>query len=605
MNSDEWFIRENGLFVRLRGYWRKRFSFDHLMLRLPERPRRFLVLTRHFFDRFFQNETIPFEDQMKEKLIAALVMLGILGGHIGLCLFGRYMMMEKHIFLVQDPGTWVDKCYFLSFFMALLAFLVVLDWDAMFVDQRDARNLLALPISHRTVFRAKFGASLIFIALYTAAVNSVSLGVVVFFLPQFRSRSSAFLIQYGCAHLISTTAAFVFTFFLFALVNAVLMIIFSPRWYRRLAWIFRFPLLIGLMVFLMMFVIQSLIKPDTFNWLSRILVNGKGLDLFFPPLWFTGLYESLLGNKTIIFDFGAQTALVAIIGFPLLYFYAMSLCFRRHLERTESPAERATFLSRPKKVLSGLFQAIALRHQTERAVYHFVARTIKTSAPHRLKIIGALALGIGLSLILLLFPGLSDPALSIRRTNVLAAPILIGFFLVIGLRSVVTLPISGESNWVFRLTETIDRARYFQGMKKALIIRVLAPVFSILFLFFAFLWNWRYAGLHILYAASLTLVLMELFFWKFNKIPFACLSLPGKAKIHFYGIAYTFAGILFIQGSSRLEKILLANSAFLGVFFGLVAVLLIGLKKYQASVMTRGAEILYEDMPEKPLILLE
>ncbi len=575
------------------------------MTRLPEQPRRSLVLTRHFFNRIFQNEIIPFEEQMKEKMVAAWVMLAVLGGHIAISLFGRYGMMEKYIFLVKDPGSWADKCYFISFFSALLALLVVLDWEAMFLDERDARNLLVLPLKSRTVFRTKFASFFIFITLYTAAVNAVATGVVVFFLPQFRSKSLVFLIRYAAAHWISTTAAFVFTFFLFALINAVFLIVFPPLWYRRIAWIFRFVLLIGLMALLMMFVINSLIKPNMFGWIRGILENGKGIELFFPPLWFTGLYEILLGNKSPIFEFGAAMALVAVCCLPLLYFMAMSLCYGRILETTGAFHDRLDRLSKPKKIMAGLFSSLALRHPTERAVFYFVSRTLKTSAPHRMKIIGYLALGCGLSFILLFVPGISSPFLSIRQANVLAAPIIIGFFLILGLRSAVLVPTSGEANWIFRLTEKAPRARYFTGLKKAFVVRILVPLFSIIFLFYALLWNFKYAGLHVLYAFALALVLLELFFWKFNKFPFACLSLPGKMKFQFYWIAYAFGGYAFIRGSSLLEKYFFEDIGNFWIFFGAVIVLLIGLRTYQNIFYYSKARLIFEEAPEKTLILLE
>jgi hypothetical protein len=62
--------RVGGISVPLKPSWRDALTFDALSTRLSGKPRQLLVLSRHFFNRLLQNEVIPFEEQMKEKLIA-------------------------------------------------------------------------------------------------------------------------------------------------------------------------------------------------------------------------------------------------------------------------------------------------------------------------------------------------------------------------------------------------------------------------------------------------------------------------------------------------------------------------------------------------------
>ena len=442
------------------------------MTRLSGRPRQLLVLTRHFFNRLFQNDVFPFEEQMKEKLIAGLVMLSVLGGHIAVSLFGKYGMLERYIFLTEDPGSWVDKCYFIAFFMTLLAFIVVLDWDLMFPDRTDALHLLPLPIRAGTLFLAKFLSFSVFIVLFTAAVNALSVAVVSYFLAQFRSHSFGFLLQYAAAHLLSTTAAFAFTFFLISLLIAGLLLLLSPRLYRRVSIVIRFVLLVALVFLLMMFLLNSFLIPDMFAWLGRILKSHSGLALLFPPLWFTGLYEWLLGNHDPAFGFGAAAAVASLLVLPHLYFGAMALSYRRYLHKsTEEVAQRDPLRS-VKSAASRAFRAVALRNSTQRAVYYFVIRTLQTSAIHRIKIAGYLALGIGLSLIYMFNSGVSLRTLSSQNLNVLAVPLILSFFLLVSLRTAVNTPLTAEANWIFKMTEVESRRHYFVGMKKALIIEL-------------------------------------------------------------------------------------------------------------------------------------
>jgi len=46
-----------------------------------------VVLTRHFFNRLFQNDVFPFEEQMKEKLYVLLAMVAALSWALANSLF--------------------------------------------------------------------------------------------------------------------------------------------------------------------------------------------------------------------------------------------------------------------------------------------------------------------------------------------------------------------------------------------------------------------------------------------------------------------------------------------------------------------------------------
>ncbi len=573
-------------------------------MRLSGRPRQLLVLTRHFFNRLFQNEVFPFEEQMKEKLIAGLVMLGVLGGHIAVSLFGKYGMLEKYIFLTEDPGSWVDKCYFIAFFMTLLAFIVVLEWDLMFPDQRDALNLLQLPIRAGTLFLAKFLSFTVLILLFTAAVNALSVAVASYFLAQFRSHSLGFLLQYAAAHLLSTTAAFAFTFFLISVLIAGLLLLLSPRFYRRISLVIRFALLVALVFLLMMFLLNSFLIPDMFAWLGRVLKSRSHLSLLFPPLWFTGLYERLLGNRDPAFGFGAAIAIVSLLVLPPLYFGAMALSYRRYLHKsTEEVAQRDPLRS-VKSAASRAFQVVALRNSTQRAVYYFVIRTLQTSAIHRIKIAGYLALGIGLSLIFMFNSGVSLRSLSAQNTNVLAIPLILSFFLLVGLRTAVNTPLIAEANWIFKMTEVESRRHYFAGMKKALVIRALLPLFVFLFFAYSYSWGWKRAALHAAYGFSSALVLLEVLFWKYSKIPFSCISMPGKAKVHLYWIFYGFGFLSYTQGLSALERGLFRSRGYFIPYFAIIAALFVFLSTYQYLFVYQRVRIVYEDKPEELMISL-
>jgi len=54
-------------------------TFDRIAASLSGESKQALVLTRHFFNRLFQNDIFPFQEQMKEKLAVILAMIAALG----------------------------------------------------------------------------------------------------------------------------------------------------------------------------------------------------------------------------------------------------------------------------------------------------------------------------------------------------------------------------------------------------------------------------------------------------------------------------------------------------------------------------------------------
>jgi len=198
----------------------------------------FLVLTRHFFNRLFQNDIFPFKEQLQEKLIALLAILAAMGGAIANSIFIKYMVA------VPDYGkSGEERCYFLTLFMLVLAFAVVLEWDVVFLDKRDYSNLMPLPVRPQTVFFAKFTSFLVFIGLYTLAVNALAVFVVAIYLAQWKSKAIGAMLGYMLAHLLSAVAANFSVFFLIVLIQAMLLVLLSPAWFKRVSLLFRFVLL--------------------------------------------------------------------------------------------------------------------------------------------------------------------------------------------------------------------------------------------------------------------------------------------------------------------------------------------------------------------------
>jgi len=586
--------------MSLREYW----EFDSLYWRLPAGPRRFIVLVRHFFTRFFQNDVFPFEDQMKEKLYILLAMVATLGWFLTSSLFNMY------IFVPDQGESWLQKCELISFFMLLLVLLTLLEWDVLFLDRRDFVNLAGLPIRPGTLFRAKFVSFLFFVALFSFAVNALSVVAIGFYLPQWIGNSLGCLVRYMIAHFLSMTAALFFAFFLVLSLKAVLLFFLGPRSFRIASLAVRFILSIGCVAFILTFFFNSNYLEHQFEGLGDLRSRDPAAALAVPSLWFTGIYEVLIGRGNPINDAAAFRGMAATLALGLFAFFSLAWSYRKHMRKSlEIRTRRRPFHRIGERILI-LFDGFVLRNPIQRAVFHFFGTTLRNSPRLKVRLAGSLAIALGFQLVLLspvtrLTPGFQLPA-SPEASSLyfLHAPLILAIALLIGLRTGVNIPLSAEANWIFRLTESPVRRPYFSALKKAVLIFALLPLFFVLFIGHAFLWGPGPAALHSLFGFICALFFREILFWRYAKIPFSCLVVPGKAQIQKYWLLYFLAFILTITILSLAERALFRHPSLFPVFFGISAAVLAGGLLLQRLFIYEKLNFIYEEVPEPVMVTL-
>jgi hypothetical protein len=567
---------------------------------LSGRTSPFRVLSGHFFNRLFQNDVFPFEDQLKERLYAALAILAVVGGYAADNIFSRYLVA------VPDYGTsWQEKCYFLTLFMLLLAFAVALEWDIIFLDKRDFANLMPLPIRLRTMFGAKFSSFFFFVALYTLAVNALAVFVVGIYLGQWKSQSIGAMLGYMAAHLLSAAAANFSIFFLIVLIQAVLLLVLSPVWFRRVSLLIRFILLVVTIFLLMLFLIDIPAFKRLLSEMVAIKARSSPAVQAFPPLWYTGLYEVLLGSR----DPGdlalAGTGLAALLVLSLVYIAAMSLSYRKHINRSLEGGTGTQGVTKFKAWLAGAAESVLLRPPIQKATFHFFAKTLRRSSLHKVRLAGYLAAGVGFSLILLVLGGGSRAGLTVSNRDLLAVPLILSFFLLVGLRSLVNIPLASEANWVFALTEDKGRRPYLIGLKKAIVSLTLLPLFGILLPFYAWLWGLSPALLHLGFGLACSLLLMELLFIRFNRVPFACSPTSGKANLHILWFFYVLGFLVYVVWLDALEQWLFSNPEGFVFFFATVGAVLLGLVLFEEVFVYPRTHLLFEEPPVQVMITLD
>ncbi|MEW5901093.1 MAG: hypothetical protein AB1715_06490 [Acidobacteriota bacterium] len=574
-------------------------TIEKLSVGLSQEVRQFAILTRHFFHRFFQNDLVDFEDQMKEKVITGLVFLAILGGHIA------NSTLMKYLFIPEEGLSWVEKCYFFFFFMTFLGFITVIDWEVIFPDRRDYANLIPLPVRLRTLLLAKSASFFLLIGLYSLAANALATLVFIFYLPQHQSTSPLWTMRYAAAHLASALLSNALAFFLCASIQGLLMSLFSYRLYRKINVLARF-ILLTLFFFLMLFSLtESVSLPQSLKSFPELRFNDALFLRVFPPMWFVGVYETLLGQKDPFFHGLAQTAMLGLAVTILLFFLTAYLSYFMHLKKSVEVERGRGRLKKVKHLLGAAFNGLFLRNLTQRAVFHFFGKTLARSTPHKMRLFAYLAISTGLVLILLASTNLVRRELTVTNRTLLAIPLIMSFFLLVGLRSLVNVPVSLEANWLFRLTERSPRRHYIAGFKKGIFFLWLVPLHGLFYFFYWPLWGWKPALWHCLFGLTASLLLVEILFFGRLKIPFACSYLPGKARIHLYWLFYVLGFLLFVSGLSSLERSFFSHPDRFYYFYGVMGMLFLASQLYSEFFLYRRRPILYEEEAEPVLISLE
>jgi hypothetical protein len=71
----------------------------------------------------------------------------------------------------------------------------------------------------------------------------------------------------------------------------------------------------------------------------------------------------------------------------------------------------------------------------------------------------------------------------------LSIPLILSFFVLSGMRMVFAIPSELPANWTFQITEDSDHKDCLSGVRKAMMLLAIVPIFSLLFPVYAVLWG--------------------------------------------------------------------------------------------------------------------
>jgi len=559
--------------------------------------RQWKTLTRHFINEFFINDYIQAEQQMRERTITLLIILMNLSLVLSHKLLLPYLIDPRVVILGSGwtaERVWLEKTFFTTISMGIIGIITVLQWDRIFLSPRDHANLRPLPVHDRLMFLGKISSIAFFILIVSLAINLVSTGVYILYLSDpLRINPIYFGLVLVASHFFSG----IFTFLFIAVVQGFIQA-FSPLcWQRRLSFYLQLLLLLLFIMLLIWF-------PRLYPTLKTLQQNNSLFYLLFPPIWFVGLSEALTGNA--VFAAQAKYALAAVLLSAALYSLLFSLGFNRSLRSHDpsSPARKGRSIIR--RSGEELLHRMLLKSSQERAVFYFAGGVWRKSRPHKLRLGIFLALPIAFFAVQCLTQAWVKNLDFFHTPNIhlVSATTFFSLALVAGLKGAASLPIDLPANWIFRQTEPVDKSRIRSGIRKAMGIQIILPLLTMIFFIFTFFWGIPTAAIHLLFQAILIAVVMEIAFFHFHKIPFACSYLPGKAKIGVFWIPYLLGLLIAVSGLTALELALLRHPDLTPVFVlsGLSLLFLIRFS-YRYSGRMRE-KLIFEEKPAPVLLTI-
>lgn len=552
-------------------------------------------LTAHFFAGFLENDLLITAETGVDRALAYV--LGLIAvPSLFYCIFAifKYAMVY---YPTREALTWPDKVLFLSCTMILSGVVAVVAWDALFLDRRDYQILVPLPLTMRVLFFAKLTAVTLLAVIFWAAANLVAALMFPAVVLTMNDAPVGFA-RYVCAHVAATFGASAFVFLALIGAQGVLLSLFSPKHFRRVS------VYVQLAVVLLL-VLAFLSLPRTLFSVADWVRGGSQWLRFLPPLWFLGLYEVLLGSRNPLFGQLAGLALNALAGTAIVATIAYGASYGRHatkaLESLEPRRSGTGFLARS---ATRIVDRFVLSHPLERACFHFVRLTLSRSRVHRLLL--AASVGVGLALVLGEATLFQERAASFRPTSALfSVQLVLTFFVLSGMRFAFTIPAELCANWTFQAAEPEQSVRCRSGVRKALLILGVCPVLFGLLPFHVVLWGWPAAAAHLIYGALLSGLLVEALLFRFEKIPFTCSYLPGKANLKLLWPVYLMAYSTYAYAMSAIECRLVGRPAGFGILTASLAAGLLAIMYYRRRHSGRAFRFSFEDLPEPEVRSLE
>jgi hypothetical protein len=530
-------------------------------------PLQFRVLCRQFLLRVIDLEALSIKADVT----------GFLGQFAGiLIMFSLILSAMAGLHPVETEQTQI------SLTMLVVGLITVITWDATFPDRHDILILAPLPVRPRTMLAAKLTASAAVIGLAILALNVLPSLVMAMSL-----NASYGIFRSFAAFWIANLAMALFLYASVLTLQGFTALLLPRRIFLRVSAL--------LQILAFAYFLCSFFMLPALPIAAMALPIAHPIVAWTPSFWFYALCVQLNGVLPPSLGWLVTRAIVALLASTCGAAASLLLCYVHTLRKTVEEPDLVP-------AAHGSRWTLRFGSPLKTAVILFSLRALTRSRQHRLAFAFYLSIVFAIALGTIKY-GIAMPAPHPLTQDFLLNTTLMMSFAIIGLRSVFSLPISLNANWVLRITQLRPTPEYTAATRTSLILLTVVPVTlasAVLAITFR---SWPQVAAHLLILLLVGCMLAELCLIGFYKVPFTCSYLPGKSNVQF--VFWGFL-VLFVPLAMKFTSIERSALDSLPKFLCMAASLLAIIAAIRAfnHYQAKSAAIYFEELPAEVITTL-
>ena len=519
------------------------------------------ALTRAFFARFFESEVTAGIDDLKQTFFWLLAALAAPGVFIPTLMSFEWGIVGRFygydVLRLQSIG---EKAFYLGVSMLSAGALTAIAWTSLLPDRRDTLILGAMPVRASHIVAGKLAALALYVGLIAAGTHLV--GTLFWGSLLGNHAPFSFLLRSFLAHFAASAALTATTALAIAGAQGITLTLLGPRLFQRASIVLQVIVVGALALCFALLPLLNMSAGDT-------VTGGRGAQpwlLWLPPMWFLGLYEWMLGNAGPVLDGLAARAAIALAVTVIVVVVTYPLAYQRLMVSVVEAGRRERGLAA--RGVQNVLVGLAGRRPAPQAAAEFFTATV--ARVERQRFVLAITLGLALAWSL---PGLRAYEPSARpNASLLALPIAIMMFLLVGLRIASVLPADPRAGWLFEVHD-ISRKDARQALERMMLalgvvlpIAISAPVYWQL-------WGATVAATHAVVMAALGVATLELLIWHHIGMPCGQPWTPARMGFGRRWPLHAGLFLLVVIVVPRLEVLLFRNPIGTALFVASLIVL--------------------------------
>jgi hypothetical protein len=537
------------------------------------------MLVRHFFRRFFDNDTIQAGGDTQTSVVRALAMVTMPGLMFAFWLQNQYPQRTAW-------GPIEDQYFFVMFSFVVMGIVAIFEWEMLFPDRMDFLILSPLPLRARQMLGAKAAALGGFFGLFLLGSSAGGMLILPLITTHTVMVNGHVMIQGDFwrqlyAHTVAVLLAGSFAAWVVLAMGGVLLCVLSAAQFRAASPMVQTAAVTGLVLLL----VQYAQYGDS---MQPLLGGSLGRMRWYPPFWFLGVYEQLLHGASApafareMARYAWRAMGVAVVVAVVTYPMAWARMRRMTIEGVQS-GRRQTARWRMR-----WNEAMAPRAK-ERAVFHFIGQTMRRN--NRYQVFLAMYCGAGLAFAIacgVRFDARAGVWMVSNRGLHAVMPLLL-FWVIAGLRAAFAFPMNLPAAWVFRTTG-VSMGECMTAARRWVLLCALGTICVVLAVLGGAGWDTPALMVQAVCGVGLALLLTDGFFLAQSSVPFTRPRMPGKTSLPLMLTLYVGVLPLFCYGMVELEARLERN------LMKLLLVALVVACGHAGPALMRGPEEIDEEL---------